>query len=50
MLKIRNPWGEREWNGRASELDLEFWKKLKPMDKDKLGHRFQNDGTFFMLW
>ena len=50
MLKIRNPWGEREWNGRASESDMQFWKKMNPFDADRLGHTFENDGTFFMLW
>jgi hypothetical protein len=50
MLKIRNPWGEREWNGRASESDLQFWKKMNPFDADRLAHTFENDGTFFMLW
>lgn len=50
MLKIRNPWGEKEWNGRASEVDKAFWLKISPIDRDRLGHTFENDGTFFMLW
>jgi calpain-5 len=50
LLKLRNPWGEKEWNGRASESDAQFWKKMNPFDVDRLGYSFQNDGTFFMLW
>jgi hypothetical protein len=50
LLKLRNPWGEKEWNGRASESDAQFWKKMNPFDVDRLGHSFENDGTFFMLW
>jgi|JI61114C2RNA_FD_contig_31_6222148_length_1306_multi_2_in_0_out_0_3 hypothetical protein len=50
MLKIRNPWGNKEWNGRASEQDKQFWSKMKSIDKDKLGQKFGNDGIFFMLW
>ncbi len=50
MIKLRNPWGEREWNGRASDSDKKFWQKINPFDKDRLGQKFQNDGTFFMLW
>ena len=50
MIKLRNPWGEREWTGRAADTDKKFWQKINPFDKDRLGQRFQNDGTFFMLW
>jgi hypothetical protein len=50
MLKIRNPWGEREWTGRACESDKKFWDKMKNIDRERLGQKLINDGTFFMLW
>jgi hypothetical protein len=50
MIKLRNPWGEREWTGLAADNDKKFWQKINPFDKDRLGQKFQNDGTFFMLW
>ena len=31
-------------------MDKVFWQKISPFDVDRLGHTFQNDGTFFMLW
>jgi hypothetical protein len=49
-VKIRNPWGEREWSGRASDNDKGFWNKMPSMDKKRLGYEQKNDGTFFMLW
>lgn len=50
MVKLRNPWGREEWNGRASEQDKNFWNKLKGIDRDNLGQKYGNDGIFFMLW
>ncbi len=50
MVKLRNPWGREEWNGRASEQDKNFWNKLKGFDRDNLGQKYGNDGIFFMLW
>lgn len=38
LLKIRNPWGEKEWTGRASDSDKQFWSKVSPSDKKKLGY------------
>ena len=28
MLKIRNPWGDTEWEGEGCETDMEFWKNI----------------------
>jgi hypothetical protein len=33
MIKLRNPWGNIEWNGKASKKDSAFWKLLSPYDK-----------------
>lgn len=29
---------------------MQFWNQMNPIDKDKLGQKFENDGIFFMLW
>lgn len=50
MVKIRNPWGKREWNGRASDQDYQFWSKVPPALKQKMNYKDKNDGIFFMLW
>lgn len=55
LIKIRNPWGHKEWKGRASDYDTAFWQQMSPADKQKLGYddhiRKQNsDGIFFMIW
>ena len=50
MLKIRNPWGEREWQGRAADKDTKFWNSLSPADKKHLGYGVKDDGIFFMIW
>lgn len=50
MVKLRNPWGKREWNGRASEQDRQFWSTISPADRQRMGYQEGNDGTFFMLW
>jgi len=36
MLKIRNPWGEKEWQGRASDSDRQFWNSISPNDKQRM--------------
>jgi hypothetical protein len=50
MVKLRNPWGSTEWNGKASSKDKEFWDNMDQKDVEKLGHNLADDGIFFMLW
>jgi hypothetical protein len=50
MLKLRNPWGEKEWVGRASDGDRRFWSTVSPADRQRLGYSERNDGVFFILW
>jgi hypothetical protein len=50
MLKVRNPWGEKEWSGRASDGDRNFWSTISPNDRQRMGYSDKNDGVFFILW
>ena len=50
MIKVRNPWGKREWNGRASDQDHRFWSQISTSEKRLLGYVERNEGKFFMLW
>ena len=50
MLKLRNPWGEKEWTGRASDGDRNFWSTVSPVDRQRMGFTEKNDGIFFILW
>lgn len=36
MLKIRNPWGKREYTGKGRESDHSFWAKIpESADREK---------------
>jgi len=47
FLKIRNPWGRGEWNGRWSDGSKEWTKEWLPA-LDLLNHQFGDDGSFIM--
>lgn len=52
---MRNPWGRKEWKGRASDYDTEFWSKISAADKQSLDYnddkrKTNTDGVFFILW
>ncbi|KAG8737855.1 hypothetical protein FRC10_007587 [Ceratobasidium sp. 414] len=47
FVRLRNPWGHHEWNGRWSDGSKEWtpeWMAALPA----IGHRFGNDGEFVM--
>jgi hypothetical protein len=55
LVKIRNPWGSKEWRGKASDQDTEFWNKVSAEDKKALDYedckrKQDGDGVFFMVW
>lgn len=50
MLKIRNPWGELQWKGGASDNDQRFWNSISTAEKRRLGYEDKNDGIFFIFW
>ena len=52
---MRNPWGHKEWKGRARHYDLDFWNQINPTDKQLLDYEDQSrkqdkDGVFFITW
>ncbi|KAM6933959.1 calpain-5-like [Xenentodon cancila] len=49
MIRMRNPWGQREWNGPWSDSSDE-WKKVSKSEREKLGVTVQDDGEFWMTF
>lgn len=49
LLKLRNPWGEGEWQGKW-KAGCAQWATLPPELHRQLGYTNQNDGTFFMAF
>lgn len=47
LIRLRNPWGQKEWKGAWSDGSPE-WNKLKASDREKLGIVFEEDGEFWM--
>ena len=55
LVKLRNPWGHKEWKGRASDYDIDFWNQISASDKQLLDYQDGNrkkekDGIFFVTW
>ena len=44
LVRLRNPWGEKEWKGNASEN----WTKWPKSLKSKMSSSSANDGVFWM--
>uniref|UniRef100_A0A670ZDZ2 Calpain 5 n=1 Tax=Pseudonaja textilis TaxID=8673 RepID=A0A670ZDZ2_PSETE len=49
MIRLRNPWGEREWNGPWSDTSEE-WQKVSTSEREKLGMTVEDDGEFWMAF
>ncbi|KAM8799931.1 calpain-6 [Eudromia elegans] len=49
MIRLRNPWGKREWNGAWSD-NSEEWKKVSSSERKRLGLTVENDGEFWMTF
>merc|ERR1712032_1746193 len=47
ILRLRNPWGQGEWNGMYSDSDESTWNR-NPDLKDALQLRVSDDGIFCM--
>ncbi|KAE8145122.1 hypothetical protein BDV25DRAFT_165355, partial [Aspergillus avenaceus] len=46
LLRLRNPWGRKEWTGAWSDGSEEW----TPEWMEKLGHKFGNDGVFWISY
>ncbi|XP_068600375.1 calpain-5-like [Brachionichthys hirsutus] len=49
MIRMRNPWGQSEWNGPWSDSSEE-WKKVSKSEREKIGVTVQDDGEFWMTF
>ncbi|KAM5180848.1 calpain-5 [Mantella aurantiaca] len=49
MIRMRNPWGEREWSGPWSDSSEE-WQKVSKSERERLGVTVQDDGEFWMTF
>ncbi|XP_026085277.1 calpain-3-like isoform X1 [Carassius auratus] len=47
LVRLRNPWGQVEWNGPWSDNSKE-WETLSKGEKEKLQHQNADDGEFWM--
>nr|XP_042134707.1 calpain-9 [Peromyscus maniculatus bairdii] len=49
LIRVRNPWGQVEWNGRWSDSSLE-WRSVSLEEQKRLGHSALDDGEFWMAF
>uniref|UniRef100_F6WTS6 Calpain 6 n=1 Tax=Xenopus tropicalis TaxID=8364 RepID=F6WTS6_XENTR len=49
MIRMRNPWGKREWKGAWSD-ESEEWNKVSRSEKATLGLTVADDGEFWMTF
>ncbi|NXE65114.1 CAN5 protein, partial [Calcarius ornatus] len=49
MIRLRNPWGKKEWHGAWSDSSEE-WKKVSNSERKNLGLTVENDGEFWMTF
>lgn len=49
MIRMRNPWGEKEWNGPWSDSSEE-WQKVSKSEREKIGVTVEDDGEFWMTF
>uniref|UniRef100_A0A8C8BLZ3 Calpain-9 n=1 Tax=Otus sunia TaxID=257818 RepID=A0A8C8BLZ3_9STRI len=47
LIRIRNPWGQVEWNGPWSDKSLE-WRSVSPSEQRRLSQAALDDGEFWM--
>jgi len=49
LVRLRNPWGEKEWTGPFSDKSAE-WKTISERQREKIGLVTEDDGEFWMSW
>ena len=51
ILKLRDPWGFKEWQGKGNEEDSQFWSNIPAspeVERLKAPNEMGEDGIFFM--
>ncbi|GIZ00252.1 calpain-6 [Caerostris extrusa] len=46
MIRMRNPWGQKEWTGPFSD-GSEEWEKISASERERIGLTFEEDVSFF---
>lgn len=49
LIRVRNPWGQVEWNGPWSDSSPE-WRSVNLEEQKRLGHTALDDGEFWMAF
>ncbi|CAD7691127.1 unnamed protein product [Nyctereutes procyonoides] len=49
LIRVRNPWGQVEWNGSWSDSSSE-WRSVGPAEQKRLCHMALDDGEFWMAF
>ncbi|XP_060105774.1 calpain-6 [Heteronotia binoei] len=49
MIRLRNPWGKKEWNGAWSD-ESEEWTNVSDKERRRIGLTVDNDGEFWMTF
>ncbi|XP_076772157.1 calpain-9 isoform X2 [Arvicanthis niloticus] len=49
LIRVRNPWGQVEWNGPWSDSSPE-WRSVNLEEQKRLGHTTLDDGEFWMAF
>ncbi|XP_045717628.1 calpain-9 isoform X1 [Phyllostomus hastatus] len=49
LIRVRNPWGQVEWNGSWSDSSPE-WRAVGPAEQQRLRHTALDDGEFWMAF
>nr|XP_045006808.1 calpain-9 [Jaculus jaculus] len=49
LIRVRNPWGQVEWNGPWSDSSPE-WHSVSQEEQTRLGHTALDDGEFWMAF
>uniref|UniRef100_A0A5S6Q1R5 Calpain catalytic domain-containing protein n=1 Tax=Trichuris muris TaxID=70415 RepID=A0A5S6Q1R5_TRIMR len=49
MVRLQNPWGEKEWNGAWSDGAAE-WNQISKDQQRELGLKIEENGEFWMSW
>uniref|UniRef100_A0A8C0QE20 Calpain-9 n=1 Tax=Canis lupus familiaris TaxID=9615 RepID=A0A8C0QE20_CANLF len=49
LIRVRNPWGQVEWNGSWSDSSSE-WRSVGPAEQKRLCHTALDDGEFWMAF